>query len=146
MPKVHKTFRMGPESVELLEAYARDAGISNSEAMERLIRAGTAQDGPKDAAPTDGADSGTTERLQAVVDVLRESNSDLRQTVSTLTMQLSVKDEQIAAINAQIAQAHDLANQAQQLHAIDKQRALPEHRPSLWERMRGRGRVERDNG
>ena len=142
MPKVHKTFRMGAESVELLEAYARDAGISNSEAMERLIRAGTAQDGPKGAEPTDGANDGTTERLeglQAVVDVLRESNTDLRATVSTLTAQIAAKD-------AQITRAHELAYNAQALHLQETQRALPDRGPSLWDRLRGRGRVERDNG
>ena len=139
MTKVHKSFRLDAEAVAELEAFAKEAGISNAEALQRLIQAGVERIGQKAAeGDTEGAQD-TTEALRGIVDVLRESNTDLRATVSTLTAQLAVKDEQIT-------RAHELAYNAQALHLQDAQRALPEHRPSLWDRLRGRGRGERDDG
>ena len=136
MAKAHVNMRLDAEVLEALGKYAQGEGISRTEAVERLLRAGMAHDGPTVEKGEDSADSGTTEHLQAIVDVLKDSNKDLR---ATLTAQLAVKD-------AQIARAHDLADHAQALHLQAAQAALPEHRPSLWERMTGRARGEQGNG
>lgn len=133
MAKVHKSYRIEAGTVADVEAYARDVGISNSEAVERLIRAGLdAGSGPTEA-PHGGDDAPGTD-LRAVCDVLRQSNADLRQTVSTLVAQLAVKDEQIQ-------RAHDLADHSQRLHMAEVQRALPpeggkQRKPTLLERVR----------
>jgi len=136
MTKVHRTIRLEADVSEAADAWAAECGLSKSEAIERLIRAGLDAAGPKDhSAQTDGT-TGSTEgeaaRLRAIVDLLTEHNRDLRQTVSTLTAQLAVKD-------GQIARAHDLADHAQQLHAAEVTKALPSaHRPSLIERILGK--------
>lgn len=36
MAKVHKSYRIEADTVADVEAYARDEGVSNSEAVERL--------------------------------------------------------------------------------------------------------------
>lgn len=118
MAKAHVNMRLDAEVLEALNQYAQGAGISRTEATERLLRAGMAQGGPTVDKGEDSADSGTTERLRTIVEVLRDSNKDLRATVSTLTAQLAVKDEQIS-------RAHDLADHAQALHMQAAQRALP---------------------
>ena len=114
MAKVHKSYRIEADTVADVEAYARDEGVSNSEAVERLLRAGLGAgcEAPAQAPAAQGAD------LQAVCDVLRQSNADLRQTVSTLVAQLAVKDEQIR-------QAHELADHSQRLHMAEVAKALP---------------------
>lgn len=64
--------------------------------------------------------------------VLRESNADLRMTVSTLTAQLAVKDDQISTLTS-------LADHAQQLHALTSTKALAPaeaERVTLGERWR----------
>lgn len=118
MAKVHKSYRLDAGVVADVEAYARDGSLSNSEAVERLLRAGLddhANGG------TDHAEAVTEPRgtdLQAVCNVLRQSNADLRQTVSTLVAQLTVKDEQIR-------RAHEIADHSQRLHMAEVAKALP---------------------
>ena len=127
--------------------YTEAHGAKPSEAASTLLRAGLRslnQEGAAEAAGACQEATGGGERvethtsdLQAVVDVLRASNADLRLTVSTLTAQLATKDQQIQT-------AHELVDQAHKLQAAQMQRALPAEggtsRPSLWERLTGRGR------
>lgn len=112
MAKVHKSYRIEAGTVAEVEAYAHEAGVSNSEAVERLLRAGL-DAGQEDQAGGRGAD------LQGVCDVLRQSNADLRQTVSTLVAQLAVKDEQTRRLA-------DIADHAQALQAAQAQTQLLE--------------------
>ena len=114
--------RLDADTVEQLDGYARGEGISRTEAVESLIRAGIAASEQQDAEPRERATGGTTEgeaaHLREVADLLRQNNTDLRQQISTLTAELSVKNEQLT-------RAHDLADHAQQLHAAEVTRALP---------------------
>lgn len=142
MAKLHKTYRIEAGIVEAVESYARGAGISNGEAVERLLSAGLSAGGDSagaDQRATEAAqDAGRGEvpptDLRAVCDVLRASNADLRAEVSRLWAQLATKDEQIHA-------AHDLADQAHRLHAAEVTRTLPAgkgKRPSILDRLMGR--------
>ena len=149
MPKVHKTLRLEAELAAAVDAYAEAHGMRAGAAFESLLRAGldAAENGtrepsePREATQEAAEDSNRPEtrvdELRAVCEVLRASNADLRLTVSTLTAQLAVKDEQIQT-------AHELVDQAHKLQAAQIQRALPAEggtsRPSLWERLTGRGR------
>ena len=76
------------------------------------------------------------EALRASNAALREANISMRETVSTLTLQLHVKDEQIQ-------RAHELLDQSHKLQAAQMTRALPDAdgtKPSIWTRIFGGGR------
>ena len=104
MAKQQISVRIDAEVLARVEEYAEGAGITRAGAVERLVVAGL--DG-------DQRGSGDAE----VLAVLRESNADLRMTVSTLTAQLAVKDDQISTLTS-------LADHAQQLHALTSTKAL----------------------
>ena len=119
MAKVQISVRVDADVLARVEAFAADAGITRAGAVERLVVAGL--DG-------DQRGSGDAE----VLAVLRESNADLRMTVSTLTAQLAVKDAQISTLTS-------LADHAQQLHAMSTTKALAPaeaERVTLGERWR----------
>ena len=125
MAKQQISVRIDAEVLARVEEYAEGAGITRAGAVERLVVAGL--DG-------DQRGSGDAE----VLAVLRESNADLRMTVSTLTAQLAVKDDQISTLTS-------LADHAQQLHALTSTKALAPaeaERVTLGERWRrwGSGR------
>lgn len=138
MAKKQLSIRLEVDTLERITAFSEGAGLTRGAAIEALLiealkasdeatQAHTSPDkGNREQTPTDGgsgpytAPHGPTQapdEARAVIDVLRESNADLRATVSTLTAQLAVKDEQIRA-------AHDLAGHAQTLHAMDTQRLI----------------------
>lgn len=122
MAKKQLGIRLETGTIAALDGYAEAHGISRTEAVERAVEALTGAQGPQvEKAP--GTD------MRAVCDVLRESNADLRKTVSTLTAQLAVKDEQIR-------QAHDLADHSQRLHMAEVQRSLPAPRLTMREKLR----------
>lgn len=138
MAKKQLSIRLEATTLDRIAAFSEGEGITRGAAIEALliealeaseratrgpVSAECAEDGqtpidgdsgPRMAShgPTQGA-----ENLRAVMEVLRESNADLRATVSTLTAQLAVKDGQIRA-------AHDIADHAQALHAMETQRLL----------------------
>lgn len=119
MAKQQISVRIDAEVLARVEEYAEGAGITRAGAVERLVVAGL--DG-------DQRGSGDAE----VLAVLRESNADLRMTVSTLTAQLAVKDDQISTLTS-------LADHAQQLHALTSTKALASaeaERVTLGERWR----------
>ena len=96
---VHKGYRLSVELVERIDAWAEAHDMTQAEAVRRLLT--IALDGTEDEKPTADAD---------VLAVLRDNVRDLRQTVATLTAQLSEKDEQIRRVA-------DLADHAQALQA-----------------------------
>ena len=119
MAKQQISVRIDADVLARVEEYAEGAGITRAGAVERLVVAGL--DG-------DQRGSGDAE----VLAVLRESNADLRMTVSTLTAQLAVKDDQISTLTS-------LADHAQQLHALTSTKALAPaeaERVTLGERWR----------
>lgn len=121
MAKQQISVRIDAEVLARVEEYAEGAGITRAGAVERLVVAGLDGDQNRDG-------SGDAE----VLVVLRESNADLRMTVSTLTAQLAVKDDQISTLTS-------LADHAQQLHAMSTTKALAPaeaERVTLGERWR----------
>jgi hypothetical protein len=121
MAKQQISVRIDAEVLARVEEYAEGAGITRAGAVERLVVAGLDADRHRDG-------SGDAE----VLAVLRESNADLRMTVSTLTAQLAVKDDQISTLTS-------LADHAQQLHALTSTKALAPaeaERVTLGERWR----------
>lgn len=138
MAKKQISIRLEATTLDRIASFSEGAGITRGAAIEALLiealeasdKATQAPESPDNGnyeqAPTDGgsgpytAPHGPTQapdEARAVIDVLRESNADLRATVSTLTAQLAVKDGQIRA-------AHDIADHAQALHAMETQRLL----------------------
>lgn len=122
MAKQSTSVRLEESTIEALDAYAQDHGITRTAAIEALIRAGLQQD-----------ENASQNVSQGITDVLRQANADLRAAlldtrgvVATLTAQLAAKDEQIAA-------AHTLIDQAHRLHMAEVTRALPA--PSVRERI-----------
>lgn len=121
MAKQQISVRIDADVLARVEEYAEGAGITRAGAVERLVVAGL--DG-------DRSRSGSVDA--EVLVVLRESNADLRMTVSTLTAQLAVKDDQISTLTS-------LADHAQQLHAMTSTKALAPaeaERVTLGERWR----------
>ena len=106
--KAHKTYRLDADVVEAAEAWARDKGMGNGEAVEALLKIAL-EGGSRE----DDARAGAAE----VADILKANMADLRAQVDTLKAQLEVKDEQIAAQAAQISGLMDITDHAQQLHA-----------------------------
>lgn len=140
----HVTIRIDGEVLDALDAWANSRGMTRTAALERLVMDGMSAttEGTSDATETgekapesQEREETHTDELRAVIDVLRASNADLRAEVSRLWSQLATKDEQINSLTG-------LADHAQKLHAAEVTRALPAEgrRPSLWERLTGRGR------
>ena len=118
MAKVQISVRIDADLLARVEAFAADAGITRAGAVERLVVAGLDADQHRDE-HRDG--SGDAEVLAA----LRQNNTDLRMTVSTLTAQL-------AAMNRAL-------DQEQKLHAMSTTKALAPaeaERVTLGERWR----------
>jgi len=106
--KAHKTYRLDADVVEAAEAWARDKGMGNGEAVEALLKIAL-EGGSRE----DDARAGAAE----IADILKANMADLRAQVDTLKAQLEVKDEQIAAQAAQISGLMEITDHAQQLHA-----------------------------
>ena len=121
MAKQQISVRIDADVLARVEEYAEGAGITRAGAVERLVVAGLDGDQHRGGSADD-----------EVLAVLKESNADLRMTVSTLTSQLAVKDEQITSLTG-------LADHAQQLHAMAETKALAPaeaERVTLGERWR----------
>ena len=148
MATVHKSYWIDADLAQEVAAYADAHGIKTSAAASALLRAGLEAESGRQERPQEpsGQAQGTetyTDDLRAVCEALRASNAALREanismreTVSTLTLQLHVKDEQIQ-------RAHELLDQSHKLQAAQMTRALPDAdgtRPSIWTRIFGGGR------
>lgn len=120
MATVHKGYRLDVELVERLDAWAESHGMTQAEAVRRLLEAGledadAGQEGKEaegQGAPTPTADAETRA-------MLGEHIRDLRATISTLTAQVAEKD-------AQIHRLADIADHAQALQAAHAQKQLLE--------------------
>lgn len=99
-----------PESLlSEVDAYADDNGITRTSAVENLVRMGleAAEDATEGTQHKPASDVPHHD-YKAVLEVLRESNSDLRRHASQLYAQLDAKDKQIASLQT-------IVNQSQQL-------------------------------
>ena len=101
--------RLPEELVGRVERYADNNGITRTSAVERLVTIGLDTVNKPDAGPVNESvtDDARAEH-KAVIDVLRESNADLRRHTSYLYKQLGEKDEQIRTLQL-------IVNQSQQL-------------------------------
>ena len=160
--RVPRSYRLDAATIEAVEAWARDHGKSNTEAVEALLEA--ALEGTRPDAGLDRSDDGEA------VALLEANLEDMRAHVATLTGQLEAKDRQIAERDAQIRGLMDIADHAQQLHgaamagliaapdvqtdaeaagadeaagkgegdleAVDAPQEPQERRKTLWERIR----------
>lgn len=124
MSKQHISMRLESSTIEAVEAWASSHGTTRTAAIEALLLSGLdgpaeGREKPQEAAGGQGGTEAHADDLRAVCEVLRASNADLRAEVSRLWAQLSEKD-------AQIRSAQNIADHAQQLHAAEVTRALPE--------------------
>lgn len=99
-----------PESLLAeVDAYADDNGVTRTSAVETLVRMGLeAAEDPTEGTKRKPAPDAPQPDLRAVLEVLRESNADLRRHASQLYAQLDAKDKQIASLQT-------IVNQSQQL-------------------------------
>lgn len=99
-----------PESLLAeVDAYADDNGVTRTSAVETLVRMGLeAAEDPTEGTERKPAPDAPQPDLRAVLEVLRESNADLRRHASQLYAQLDAKDKQIASLQT-------IVNQSQQL-------------------------------
>lgn len=112
MAKQQISVRIDVDVLARVEAFAADVGIKRASAIERLVVAGL--DGNQHG-------SGDADMLAS----LRQNNTDLRMTISTLTAQLAVMNNAL--------------DQEQKLHAMTSTKALAPaeaERVTLGERWR----------
>jgi len=132
---VHKGYRLPASLVDRVGQWADDHGVSQAEAVRRLLVA--ALDGEAQDAPAEPGDAGRedSDAESDTVRALREHVLDLRATIATLTAQAGEKDEQLrAALGlADHAQALQAAQAAQARALIE---AATEPRPGVLERVR----------
>lgn len=101
--------RLPEELIGRVDDYAAGNGMNRTAAAEKLIRTGLeAAEKPTTASVDASTTDDTRSEYKAVVDVLRESNADLRKHTSQLYAQLGAKDEQIRTLQL-------IVNQSQQL-------------------------------
>lgn len=122
MARQQISVRIDAEVLARVEAFAADAGIKRATAVERLVVAGL--DGQQHHQQVNDAESADKSDVD-VVAVLRESNADMRAEISKLW--------------AQIDKLTDVADHAQQLHAMSTTKSLAPaeaERVTLGERWR----------
>lgn len=101
--------RLPEELIGRVERYAGRENITRTSAVERLVTIGLeAVEKPEAEAVNARATDEPQAEHKAVLDVLRESNADLRKHASQLYAQLGAKDEQIRTLQL-------IVNQSQQL-------------------------------
>ena len=99
MAKKNVNARLSEEIIEAIDAYAEAHKLTRTGAIEALVAKGLEPESKTNAS-------------SEVYDLLRQSNADLRMTVSTLT--------------AQLAHMNRLADNAQQMQAAMMVKRLPE--------------------
>ena len=123
MATVHKGYRLDVELVERLDAWAESHGMTQAEAVRRLLEAGLEDaDAGQEGKEAEGQESGGAPTPKADAEtraMLGEHIRDLRATISTLTAQVAEKD-------AQIRRLADIADHAQALQAAHAQKQLLE--------------------
>lgn len=118
------TFRLPEKDVELLKSYAKEHGIAQAEAIRIAIQ-----------------------KLDDAIHVpdVERAGDGWAQTVTALTEQLAVKDDQIASLGRALEAAQETAKAAQALHAANVQeRALESSEQK--ERRRWRWPWDRQDG
>lgn len=130
MATVHKGYRLDVELVDRLDAWAEAHGMTQAEAVRKLLAAALEDTGEGAARSTHtpgeeregGTGAATTQPPTADADtraMLGEHIRDLRATVATLTAQVAEKD-------AQIHRLADIADHAQALQAAHARTQLLE--------------------
>lgn len=133
MATVHKGYRLDVELVERLDAWAEAHGMTQAEAVRKLLASALEDAGgdqEKEATRSARSQGQEDKRLEAedaptaapdadTRAMLGEHIRDLRATISTLTAQVSEKD-------AQIRRLADIADHAQALQAAQAQTQLLE--------------------
>lgn len=107
-----KTFRLSDDDVELLKFICDERGCSQTEAIRNAIRR-----------EADAVRSGGDEQGSAGV-------------TAALMGQLSVKDEQIAALSRALEAAQETAKAAQVLHAQERKALESVEQKGFWRRLR----------
>lgn len=130
MATVHKGYRLDVELVERLDAWAEAHGMTQAEAVRKLLAAALedadkGHEGEEDARSTHsqgqegGEDAPTPTAGADTLAMLGDHIRDMRATISTLTAQVAAKDEQIQRLA-------DIADHAQALQAAQAQTQLLE--------------------
>lgn len=113
----HESLRIEETTAEAVMQLA-EPNESKAAVYNRVLRAGLrALESGSDSPPEERDTERETTASESEIQTLRESITDLRGTVATLTNQLAIKDEQITALTT-------LTSQAQHLHALTEQKAL----------------------
>lgn len=95
--------------VDALDRYAADHGLTRTGAVEHIITGAIqAAERPTEATEQAGGTNVPGVDYRAVLEVLRESNADLRRHTSELYAQLATKDRQIESLQV-------IVNQSQQI-------------------------------
>lgn len=95
--------------VEALDRYAADRGMTRTSAVEAIVTdAIQAAEKPAEATEQAGGTNVPGVDYKAIVEVLKESNADMRRHASELYAQLASKDRQIDALQV-------IVNQSQQI-------------------------------
>lgn len=118
---VHKGYRLDVELVERIDAWAEAHGMTQAEAVRKLLTTAledAGQEGQEDGGREDAGASTATASAETLA-MLGEHIRDLRANVSTLTAQVAEKD-------AQIHRLLDVADHAQALQAAQAQTQLLE--------------------
>lgn len=112
MGKVKKTFRIEDETYLELVKLSEEWGVSQGAAIERAIQ--NARQNERSCHTSGAAPDGTSAAIGA------------------LAAQLSVKDEQIAALNRALDAAHETAKAAQVLHAQERKALESTEQKARW--------------
>lgn len=95
--------------VDALDRYAADRGLTRTAAVEAIVTdAIQAAERPTEATEQAGGTNVPGVDYRAVLEVLRESNSDLRRHASQLYALLGAKDQQIASLQLIVSQSQQL--------------------------------------
>lgn len=108
-PRRPVNLRLPGALVDALDRYAADHGMTRTAAVESIITDAlrTSED------PTEGTERKPAPDVhqpdyRAVLEVLRQSNSDLRRHTSEIYAQLAAKDRQIESLQVVISQSQQL--------------------------------------
>lgn len=106
MAKIKKTFRLESDLVDYLQRQASAESKTITDILEDAVR--QAQKSTDKEIRTDAKQQKLIEALQDRVESLENDKKELRQDKQLLIEQLSVKDEQITALNTQFLNAQAL--------------------------------------
>lgn len=113
MVKVKKTFRIDEDSYEELVKLASEWGMAQGTTVEHAIHL-----------------------ARQVPDKCQTAISNTNEVLDTLMAQLTIKDEQIAALSRALDAAQETAKAAQLLHAQERKALESVEQKSRWRRLR----------